>query len=408
MANKYVRAGAAGTGSGDDWTNAYTSLPSSLTRGNTYYIADGSYSGYTFDDALSGTSVITVKKATSSDHGTETGWNSAYGDGQADFNGQFLIQTGYLEIDGVTRSGDWWSDYGIKVTDSTPGTFGPIRFSSGSAISNVTLKYLDMQGAGLASVAGGSGSVYIKSSGAISDVLVQACKTANLWPDPFVLQATNATIELCAIDRNYSTEALHGQTIADHGSNNSVFRFSLVYDPVGTAVYTVIGNGQTMDGLKIYGNVIYAPSQRAFPDGISKFVAVITTATVSNAAVHHNTLVNIGWNASISHQDNTGSNRVAYNNLWVNCGDTSHENWTVDYSHYTDTVHDAEANDEEGVSDPLVDGSEGDVRLIENTAAGNTLASPYDTDLTGRTRSTWSRGALEFNAMADLDRKSVV
>ncbi len=46
-ANKYVRAGAGGTGTGADWTNAYTSLPNPLTRGDTYYIADGSYSGST-------------------------------------------------------------------------------------------------------------------------------------------------------------------------------------------------------------------------------------------------------------------------------------------------------------------------------------------------------------------------
>ena len=59
-ANYYVRAGATGANNGADWANAYTSLPGTLTRGSTYYVADGSYSGYTFDDDASGTSTITT------------------------------------------------------------------------------------------------------------------------------------------------------------------------------------------------------------------------------------------------------------------------------------------------------------------------------------------------------------
>ena len=44
-ANHYVRQGAGG--SGGDWTNAYSDLPSTLTRGDTYYVADGTYSSHT-------------------------------------------------------------------------------------------------------------------------------------------------------------------------------------------------------------------------------------------------------------------------------------------------------------------------------------------------------------------------
>src|SRR4030043_1400540 len=79
----YVRAGATGANNGSDWNNAFTTLPATLVRGTTYYIADGNYASYTFDDAVSGTTLITVKKATVADHGTETGGVSTYGDGQA-------------------------------------------------------------------------------------------------------------------------------------------------------------------------------------------------------------------------------------------------------------------------------------------------------------------------------------
>src|SRR5438874_2331435 len=59
-ANHYVRAGAAG--SGDDWTNACGDLtgacsPSSMIRGDTYYVAGGAYcaGGCLFDGPEAGT-----------------------------------------------------------------------------------------------------------------------------------------------------------------------------------------------------------------------------------------------------------------------------------------------------------------------------------------------------------------
>ena len=36
-ANHYIRAGATGLGLGTDWINAYTAIPATLIRGDTYY-----------------------------------------------------------------------------------------------------------------------------------------------------------------------------------------------------------------------------------------------------------------------------------------------------------------------------------------------------------------------------------
>ena len=74
----YVRAGAAGSGSGADWTNAFTDIPSTLVRGCTYYIAAGTYPPHVFNTAVSGTSLITIQAPTVSNHGTSTGWSSSY------------------------------------------------------------------------------------------------------------------------------------------------------------------------------------------------------------------------------------------------------------------------------------------------------------------------------------------
>ena len=118
-ADRYVRQGASGSGSGSDWSNAYTTLPGNLTRGDTYYIADGTYGGYSFDDANSGTTQITIKKATVANHGTSTGWSDAFGDGVAAFTGQINFATSNWVFDGVVGGGPdrWTSGHGFKVTN---------------------------------------------------------------------------------------------------------------------------------------------------------------------------------------------------------------------------------------------------------------------------------------------------
>lgn len=79
----YVRADANGRNDGSDWQNACRSLPASLGRGNVYYVADGTYGDYVFDDSTSGSQVIEIRKATQSDHGTDVRWDPSYGDGVA-------------------------------------------------------------------------------------------------------------------------------------------------------------------------------------------------------------------------------------------------------------------------------------------------------------------------------------
>jgi hypothetical protein len=113
-----VRSGAGGAGTGNNWTDAYTDLPASLTRGDTYYVADGSYAQHIFNDAPSGSTLITIKKATPSDHGTSAGWLDSYGDGEAVWtltSGTcWEFDTDYYYIDGGYGTG----------TSRIPGSFG--------------------------------------------------------------------------------------------------------------------------------------------------------------------------------------------------------------------------------------------------------------------------------------------
>jgi len=130
----YVRADASGNGSGTDWNNAFTQLPGSLKRGATYLLADGSYPGRTFSDPTSGTTLIQIRKATVTDHGTDIGWNNTYGEGQAEF-GPLSFEAEYYVLDGV-------DPYGIKVKGGYQGKVVNIE----NVARHIHIKHVDVDG----------------------------------------------------------------------------------------------------------------------------------------------------------------------------------------------------------------------------------------------------------------------
>ena len=138
----HVRAGANGANNGSDWTNAFSSLPTTLQRGATYYLADGSYGKHAFDDPASGATLIRIKKATIADHGTGTGWDNTYGDGQATFTAQLDIVSSYWVLDGNNGGGP--NGCGFKVVNATSAAYG-IRIPGSD---NITLRYIEVDGAG--------------------------------------------------------------------------------------------------------------------------------------------------------------------------------------------------------------------------------------------------------------------
>src|SRR4030067_1861776 len=71
----YVRSDAGGGNNGSDWNNAYTALPATLVRGAIYYVAAGNSTRRAFNTPSSGSLLITIKKATALDHGTNSGWS---------------------------------------------------------------------------------------------------------------------------------------------------------------------------------------------------------------------------------------------------------------------------------------------------------------------------------------------
>src|SRR5713226_3463906 len=124
-----VTPSGSGDGSGSDWNNTLSWLTVSFVRGDTYYLAAGTYHGKRFNVAESGNLFITIKKAIESDHCVAPGWQTSFGTGQAvfinggePFSGVFSwIDQGHWILDGNGRPG-LKSGHGFKVDNSNFGT----------------------------------------------------------------------------------------------------------------------------------------------------------------------------------------------------------------------------------------------------------------------------------------------
>jgi hypothetical protein len=156
-ANHYLRAGAHGSGTGVNWNNACTGFTGScavagLVRGDTYYVAGGTYAGYQFDTVNAGTSFITIKAATISDHGTSAGWSNSYSveTAQAHFGAISFPTSSYWVFDGVVGSqSSSASAYGFQIdepaTCTSPQTAIQIGQSGTAGIHDLVFRHIAFQ-----------------------------------------------------------------------------------------------------------------------------------------------------------------------------------------------------------------------------------------------------------------------
>lgn len=403
-ASYYVRAGATGANNGTDWTNAYASLPSALIRGATYYIADGSYSGYTFDDDASGTTPITIKKCIASDHGTETGYSASYCDGQAIF-GDLQFTRPYYIVDGSVRNESDWKDYatyGIKTSGVRASRLDGGHSPSGEcSADNLTFQYLHVgTNTTTYSTYSGGRSFYIGGFGGgsmacqnwtISKVLIQNTEEIQC------AGGDGITIEDSYFYTVWSKEAMRGQIYC----SNVIFRRNFLENACLTKPGTTdrctaelaAWDGTSMDHWEIYGNVIWRygsdieNSNGVILIGDNGWGGNIGPVT-NNSVAYNNTIVGIIVAASDNYvQLNGGSGNVARNNLGFG------SDATAGFS--ANTV----SNNVYATSSPFVNYSGGDFRLAKATTAGYSLNSPYNVDRFGVTRGAdgnWDLGAYEY------------
>ena len=419
--NLYVRAGATGSNNGSDWTNAYTDLPESITRGDTYYVADGSYGGHTINQP--GTSIITIKKATVSDHGTDAGWSNTYGDGTAVFVGNITIETpGYVVIDGQTRGSDWKTGYGFKI-DVRNGDHGlQLGTPFVTTISNITIRYLEIEGDGVQdgpktgrSVNGGYNHtnitfeyVYFHDSG---ESIIRMAKIVNLL------------IQYSWFARDDSTAAVHaGGLICSEGCSDVTVRHNFWEDIEGTAFIETPTSGHpgcsgtNQSNWYIYGNVFFRPSVPARSATGNGVVYIFDANHTGDFHVYNNNFINL-TNSFVGAEASSGSqgcisNMQARNNLFyknqiaagISCGSVSTCNVTHNAFFGGDPAS-GTSNYAGGSGSPFTNWVTNNFTLTSSVAAammaGVTLASPYNTDLLGNSRGAdgkWDRGVFEFQS----------
>ncbi len=446
MANHYVREGAGGSADGSDWTNAWVTLPAALTRGDTYYIADGTYTGYDFDDALDGTTYIYIKKATAADHGTETGWDSAYGDGQAAFaragDSVWVVLRGYYVFDGGGGGGPsaWTTGHGFCLSKPNAGHLIDLRgpdWYRDPLPDYLDFSHIELYGGGQDGELAINGIYHQSQTGnpintkfGPANVTISYCYLHEFgvasWPIN-TYQCTNWLYEYNYMTKNTSTELSHSEGWQDKGSDDMVVRFNRFDEIEGTAVIALKRNDK-MTNVRwgVYGNLFWYPAdyarsgvggQGVFGDARGDDQVHLDDwddFTCTDCLFYNNTIVRMpDLNSGLFFP--IGSGNVAYNNIWYNCylsgtstpnvAFTSIENEvTHNYNIYINSLAATQtpgANDIESEDDVFINIATCDLHLSGATVAGMTLSTPYNTDLDGETRGadgTWDRGAYEYDS----------
>lgn len=408
--NIHCGPSATGNSSGSDWSNQAV-LPNTtgFTRGDIYYLADGSYGSRTFSEAVSGTTLITIKKATVADHGVATGWVDTMGDGQADFSSTLVFNTGYWVLDGQTRNESNWFDgtaYGFKVNHNNQDAQVEITDpAQTTAINSIQLRNIY-----IAAIVGNVPDVTIRRYAIDTDQYGGPLGTGHVFHkvyiegsnNPFFVRGSLAPlIEYCATDSPTGNAANHAGVVnLYYNPANTIVRYCHFKNSFTGAGGESAGGGTGViiftftNGHEIYGNLI---DNFQVGDAACGFVG----GDSSNIKVYNNTFVK-STEGGGGIAANAGSGNVVRNNLFVgvNSPDISvGSGSTITHNAYSSGSGSGSSTQVNVPTSIFVDYAGGNYRLASATTAGVTLASPYNTDLLGTTRGadgTWDRGAFEF------------
>lgn len=401
-ASVYVRAGASGAATGADWNDAFTALPATLNRGDTYYIADGSYAGYTFNDAISGSTAITIKKAITADHGTETGWNSSYGDGQAIFEAVAFTTHNWV-FDGQTGGGPgaWTNGLGFKIYHSPYLDGAKLLESGGQMVTNVSVKHTELTYGTSADTGDYASIVYLTSGG--DGWTFSRCAMYGVPGDIAQIRAlVNFTVEYCYFADNLSVPAKHGDVWeSDSGGINHTYRYNWFRNCIGTYAISDQSGAGNPTNVFVYGNVFSWDAGGGFSNGI--LGSDSSGGPIINGQFHHNTV--FGMNSGQLIYANGGSTVTASNNIiYGTVGGGGTFGWTGvtahDYNAFRYAGAQSEANIQNFSGDPFNNAAAGDFTLTANTDAGVELGTPFNVDMLGETRTTRTRGSFEYGTNA--------
>ncbi|NLX77066.1 MAG: PKD domain-containing protein [Clostridiaceae bacterium] len=384
----YIREGANGANDGSDWNNAWTALPEALERGAIYYIAAGTYGPHIFNDPEVGSEIITIKKATVEDHGTDVGWKAAYADGQtlftADVGPIFQFDSGYYRFDGQTGSGK--SGHGIKIYNPNDGDGGQGTVLRATKTARyLTFEHVEIEGCNWREDDTPSTRLLF-FTGDVSHLTLRYCyvhESSSQWM--YSSKSTDILIECC-----YFENCARGMGLKIFGSSdqmNVVIRYNHFENVYSANNFIQLGEHhcQKSSGYEIYGNVFTMTDPSA---KCSIAIGNCSHSANDNVFIYNNTFYGLkGCGLSF---DNENDTNIAANNLWVNC------------SRSPALKNIKDLNNSMNVYKPYIfaNPDEGDFRLVVPLAGGTDLGSAWSVDPDGRIRGKdgeWDYGAYEFS-----------
>jgi hypothetical protein len=390
----YIRAGAGGANNGSDWNNAFTSIPSNLQRGATYYVASGTYPGYTFQTPASGSTRITIKKATAGDHGTSTGWQSSYGTGPATFTNSLRFITPYWVIDGVVGGGptSWKSGHGFRI-HAGPNPCVSINPGFSGNAHNITVNHTEMRGNG-GNHAGEDGIFAVRTN----DLHFSHNWIYDVGNCPYQYNsAVRVVMQYSYIGNYHSEAAFHAQIASVDYSEEITFRWNVFTHVEGTGGLTLDSTNRG-GGFYIYGNVFYQDNHAGAWYGNNGVIGGWSASVGSRIKVFNNTFINVPANVPVMGWGGAWSGNEVKNNLFYSVGQVGTLPSSVtSHNHHVDTTATG-SSPSTGSGNPFVTldvTNSNFAKLTGGTTAGDSgVSSIYRTDWFGNVGTT--RGAIQF------------
>jgi hypothetical protein len=404
-----------GSGDGGSWENAHSGIPAQLARGTRYWLASGDYyiedpvaddPVYEFDDEDTGAAFIGIIKATPAEHGDETGWVDALGEGPA-ILGPTAFVTGHYIVDGRTGRHD--EPRGIQFVTRecldggrSPGRWTTIIYPWDTTATHVALRNVEI------SACGDYGDQSIRSEenvynvAPISHIVYDNCYLHDAWRCHFLIQdAHDVVIENSWMAR--SGRQHESCTMSLRNTTNVIVRSNFITDSQNTFVSL-----QGTRNVFISSNVMTRSLE-----GWDNWAVIHVAGPAKNTIVAGNTVTGIhGLNGGFK-QDAEVDSFVVRNNLFAHnltnqigmMGDFSHGAYFNNMrvigmdSPVPSQLADDEPNAQSLTVDPFNDVASSDFSLAMATESGEVVPAPCNTDFNGNLRGqdgTWDRGAMEY------------
>jgi hypothetical protein len=408
----YVRSGASGSNNGSDWNNAYTSLPTT-SASSTYYVAAGTYTSWTIS-----ASGVTIKKANAADNSGVAGWDASFAATNALVTSGIRVNAASCTINGVTGGGpgSWITGFGFKVkypaNQSDPNILIDSSNPSGTAISHCEVegnRYNSDSDIGNQCIAGWHPN----------NVTVSYCYLHDAGVAIIVMRSDNLVVDYTCTGSYGPANAIGGNlqahseimSLSQSGndcSDNVTIRYNLFTHVADTGGIMWCGSA-----CYIYGNVFYCASgDDSWGYGSNGVIGDHDSgnSNTHNLLVYNNTFIDTGKSTGMALfglylGDYGGNGCMARNNLMYGdwgagfMDDLAEHSYNFYVKHTRNVpIGSQTVTNNLTLAQTFTDAANLDFTLKTNSVAGTNLGSSYNVDMLGHTRTTWTRGALEFDS----------